>query len=99
RGADAGDLRRGHRGADTRAADQHAALGGAGEDRLADVARLVGVVDSRLGRIGAEIDDLVPEASNGLEDPLPQLHSPMVKSDGDAHSSTLPRRGFVDSRA
>ena len=48
-GADAGELAGGDRGADARAADEDPALGPATLERLAELARLVGVVDPRLG--------------------------------------------------
>ena len=57
RGPDAVKLAGGDRGADAGAADEHAALGVAGADRLADLARLVGVVDADGVGVGAEVDD------------------------------------------
>src|SRR5439155_24005242 len=102
RGADAGDLRSGDRGAHARAADKHTALGRAGEDRVADLARLDGIVDPRLRFIRSEVNDLVPEACHRLENPLPQLHSAVVESDRNLHRLyvTPPRvrrlRGMTD---
>src|ERR1051325_1985125 len=51
--SDAGELARGNRGSDARAADEHAALGLAGADRLAELACLVGVVDADAPVVGS----------------------------------------------
>ena len=61
RGADARELAGGDRGADARAADEDPALGVAALDRLAQLARLVRVVDPLGVRVGAEVDDPVAE--------------------------------------
>ena len=67
RRADAGQLASGHRGADARPADEHAPLGFAAQDRIADLSRLVGIVDARIDGIHAQIHHLVTEAGDGLE--------------------------------
>jgi hypothetical protein len=63
----------------------------AAADRLADLARLVRVVDARLGPVGAEVDDLQAERDELLEQPLAQLDPAMVEGDRDSHRTvTLP---------
>ena len=80
------ELAGGDGGADARAADQDRALGAARADRVADLARLVRVVDARLGRVGAEVERLVAEADDLLEDPLAQLHAAVVEGERDLHA-------------
>ena len=57
-------------------------------DRLADLARLVRVVDPDLGGVGAEVDHLV--ARERLEDRLAQGDAAVVESDGDLHARPPP---------
>src|SRR5256714_6160491 len=59
RGADSGQLAGRDRGADARAADEDGPLGLAARESLADLPRLVRVVDARGGALDAEVDDLV----------------------------------------
>jgi hypothetical protein len=61
RGADAGKLAGGDRGADAGTADEHAAGGLFAEDRLPDLARLHRIVDANRVGVGAEVDDVVTE--------------------------------------
>src|SRR5262245_14192408 len=91
RGANAVDLARGDRCSDARPADEDSAVRVAASDRLADLAGLVRIVDSRLWLIGPEVDRLVPGAHDLLEHALPQLHAAMVEGDRDPHRGvTLP---------
>ena len=71
---------------------EDAAIRIAVEDRAAELERLVGIVDPRLGPVGPEVDRFVAERGEILEHALPQLHSSMVEPDGDPHTSNLPRR-------
>src|SRR3954451_12118465 len=82
---DSGDFRRCDRSADARPAYEHGPLGVAAPDRLADLARLVGIVDPRLRAVGAEIDALVAQCCELREDAFPQLHSAVVEGDRDLH--------------
>ena len=61
RRADARELAGRDRGADARAADEHAALGVSGADRVADLLRLVGVVDPHAVVVGAEVVDFMAQ--------------------------------------
>ena len=86
-----GELAGGDGGADARAADEHAALGVAGEDRLADLARLVRVVDADGVGVRPEVDDVVAESRELLEHTLPQLDAAVVERDRHPHTgATLP---------
>ena len=85
RGADPRELAGGDRGADARAADEDAPLGLAGQDRLAELARLVRVVDPDGVGVGAEVDGLVAEPVELLENPLAELHPAVVERDRDLH--------------
>src|SRR5579884_691584 len=89
RRADAGDLARRHRGADAGAADEDAALGVARADRLADLARLVRVVDAHARIVRAEVEDFV--RVEGLHHRLAQRHPAVVERDGDARHATRSR--------
>jgi len=97
--SDAAQLARGDRGADARPADEDAAVGLARTDRLADLLRLVGVVDPHRRIVGAEIDRVVSQRRDRRDDRASQLRAPVVERDGDAHTSTLPLHRFVDSTA
>ena len=88
RRADAGELAGGDARADAGAADQHAALGVAGEDRLADLARLVRIVDSHGVGVRPEVDDVVTERRELLEHALPQLDAAVVERDGHPHTAS-----------
>src|SRR5688572_13148601 len=90
RRADAGHLAGGDRGAGARAADEDAALGLAALDLLADLARLVRVVDTDVGAVGAEVDHLV--ALERLRDGVAQVDATVVEGDGDPHGPSLPPR-------
>jgi hypothetical protein len=56
---DAGELAGGNRRADARPAHEHRAFRVAALDRLADLPRLVGIVDPHRIGVGAEVDHLV----------------------------------------
>ncbi len=56
-------------------------------DRLADLARLVRVVDADGVAVGAEVDHVV--AGERLEDRLAEVDAAMVERDGDPHSVAL----------
>src|SRR3954468_55748 len=85
-GPDARELAGGDRGADAGAADEDPALRVTAADRIADLTRLVRVVDPRFGPIRAEVDGLVACANDLLEHALAQLHPAMVESDRDPHA-------------
>ena len=63
-------------------------------DRLAELARLVRIVDPDRVGVGAEVDDLVPDER--LEHRVAQVHAAMVESDGELHRTSTraicPRR-------
>ena len=80
---------------DTGAAHEDAALSVAAEDRLSDLAGLVGIVDSHRVRIRAEIDDVVP--GERLEDGLSKMDAAVVEGDRDFHSWTVPRMASMDA--
>ncbi len=82
---DTGDLARGDGGADAGAADENAALGLTILDGRAELGRLVGVVDPHRVGVGAEVYDLVPLLAERLENPVPQVDSPVVERDSDLH--------------
>ena len=77
----------GDRGADAGAADEHAALRLAVLDRLAELARLVRVVDPHRVGVRAEIDGLVAQGLELVEDPLAELDAPVVERHGDSHAA------------
>ena len=54
-------------------------------DRVADLARLVGVVDAHRVRVGAEIDDVV--RLERLQNRLAQMDAAVVEGDRDLHAS------------
>src|SRR3954454_15992339 len=83
RGANAGELAGGNSGAGAGAADEDAALGLARLDPLAELARLVGIVDPHLGRVRAQIDRLVPPER--LEHRLAECDTAMVERDRTLH--------------
>ncbi len=90
--ADPRQLRGGDRGADTGAADQDAALGLPRADRLAELARLVWIVDPH-GTVGdAEVDGIVAENSELLEHALAKLRTAVVERDRHSHASYVTRR-------
>src|SRR5207302_8896630 len=90
RGTDPGQLARGHRGAHARTADEDAALGVPRLNRLADVTRLVGIVDRLRVRIRSEVDELVAQTGDLVEDRLAQLPAPVIEGDRDLHDWTVP---------
>jgi hypothetical protein len=77
------------RGSDTGAADENAAVGVAVEDGLADVPRLVRVVDPRVDGLDPEDDDLVAEIGDRLQDARPKLDAAVVEGDRDPPGTTL----------
>src|SRR5689334_8651753 len=91
RGADTRQLARGDRCADAGAADEHATLGGAAEDRLSDLACLIGVVDAHGVCIRAKVDDVVAELGELFENTLAKLDAAMIERDRHLHMRvTLP---------
>src|SRR6266508_5405571 len=76
--------------ADARSAHEHAALGVAGADRVAHLARLVGVVDPLGVGVGPEVDRVVAERIDLAEDARAQLHASVVERSGYPHDVTLP---------
>src|SRR5437870_4462338 len=83
RGADPRELAGGDRGADAGAADDDPALGVAGDDRPADLSRLVGVVDPHPRIVGAEVEHVV--RSHRLEHRLAQRDPTVVERDCNSH--------------
>ncbi len=83
RGADAGHLAGGDRGACTGTADENTALRVPRLDLLADGTRLVGVVDTNVGAVRAEVDHLV--AGKRLENGVTEIDPAVVESDCDSH--------------
>src|SRR5918994_5888551 len=81
----AGELAGGDRGADARAADEDSPVGVAALDRLAELTRLVRVVDPFGVRVGAE----------GDQHPLAQLPPAVVECDRDVHRTL----GYGNGRA
>jgi len=73
------------------------ALGAAGADRVADLLRLVRIVDSHLRCIRPEIHDLVLFGRQDLQERFAQLDTPMIEGNGNPHTCTLPTLGFIDS--
>src|SRR5205085_225256 len=84
-GPDPCQLARGDRRAHTRAAHEHRTLRIARLDGLADLPCLVGIVDSWLGLVRAEIDGLVAESGEVGEDALAQLDAAVVEGNRDLH--------------
>ena len=89
RRADAGQLAGRDRRARAGAAHEDPALGLAALDLLADLARLVGVVDANVGAVGAEIDHVV--ARESLLDRVAEVDAAVVEGDGDLHAPSLSR--------
>ena len=85
-GADPRQLARRDRGTDARAADEHATIGRSCQQRLAELARLVRVVDPDGIVCGAEVDRLVTELRELLQHALPQLHAAMIERDRHLHA-------------
>src|SRR4051794_31896780 len=86
RRADPGDLAGGDARADTGAADEDAALGIAAQDRLADLPRLVRVVDPRRVGVGAEVDGVAAGVGERREHLLAQVDAAVVERGRDPHS-------------
>src|SRR5207237_7345309 len=91
RGADAGDLAGGDRRADARAADEDAARRAPGEDRLPELASLVGIVDADCVGVGAEVHDLITGDDERRQDRVTKMDSSVVEGDGDVHDETRSR--------
>src|SRR5262245_35855901 len=89
RGADAANLRGRHRRAHARPTHEDAALRVSPEDGLADLPRLVGIVDAGRRGVGAEIQRVVTERGQLGEQPLTELHAPVVERDGDLHGAKV----------
>src|SRR5262245_39875590 len=91
RGPDTSELAGRDRGADSRAADEDTAISAPVLDRLADLGRLVGVVDLRLRRVRSEVDHLVSQSLDFLEHARAQLDPAVVERDRNSHREvTLP---------
>src|SRR5829696_3384983 len=98
RGSNPGELAGGDRGAHARAADEDPALGVAVQDRVAELARLVRVVDTLRIRVGAEVDRLVSERVELLQQALAELHAPVVERNRNPHVSRPARAGQPPGR-
>ena len=98
RGADPAELAGRDRRADAGSADEDAAIGIAGEDRLAELARLVGIVDANGIGVGSEVDGRIPQGRERFEHDGPEMDATMVESDRNPHHPTLPLSRLVDSR-
>src|SRR5689334_8018196 len=85
RGADSGELAGGDGGTDTGAADEDAALRPAVQDRLADLAGLVRIIDPWLGLVGTQVHRLVTEPGELREHAVAQPDSPVIERDRDSH--------------
>ena len=88
RRADAGHLAGRDRRAGARAADEDAALGLAALDRLADLARLVRVVDADLGVVSVP-RSMTSWPSSASQNGLPEVDAAVVERDGDLHAASL----------
>ena len=97
RSADASDLRSRDGRSHARPADEHGPLGGAAVQRLADLARLVRVVQPHGVGVGAEVDDVVAVHSENVENGLAKVHAAMVERDGDSHQPTRVRSASARS--
>src|SRR5262249_1789388 len=82
---DAYDLARGDSRADARAADEHAALRVAGEAGVADLLRLVRVVDPHGRVVRAEVEHGVH--GERLQDGLTQHDAAVVERNSDSHAT------------
>jgi transketolase len=82
------------RSADPGAADEHAALCVAAEDRFTELTRLVGVVDALGVGVGAEIDNVV--SGKRFENRVSEMDASVVEGDRDFHRGTVPRMARVD---
>ena len=91
RRADPGELARRDRGADARAADEDAALRLAAADRLAELPRLVGVVDPGLVGSVPRSTGSCPSRCSSSRNALAELDAPVVERHRDLHRSTDPR--------
>src|SRR3954469_6982174 len=87
RGTNADELAGGDRGAHTGAADEDAALDPAVLDRLAELARLVRIVDPHRVGVGAEVDHVV--SGERSQDLLPQMHATVVEGHPDLHTRSI----------
>src|SRR5436190_8488232 len=85
RRADPRELARGDRRANARAADEDAALGLAAENRLADLPRLVRVVDPDRVGVHAAVEDVVPELRERREHRVAQVEAAVVERGDDVH--------------
>src|SRR6266550_3552781 len=85
RSADSRQLGGSDRGAHAGAADEDPPLGFAVPDHLADLARLVRIVDPLGGRVGAEINRLVAQCLELTENTIAQGYAAVVKGDCNPH--------------
>src|SRR6266540_274057 len=83
-GTDSRELAGRDRGADPGAADEHAALCLTAEDGLADLPRLLGIVDPLGSGVGAQVHDLVP--GEHLEHRVSEMDAAMVECDCHLHT-------------
>src|SRR2546423_9833233 len=90
-GADPGELAGGDRGAHTRSADEHTTLGVPAEDRLAEFARLVRIVDPDGVGIGSQVHQLMP--GKRLEDGVTKTDAAVVECNRHLHDGTVPDGG------
>ena len=99
--AHARDLVRGDARADSRAAEQDAAVDLAAHDREAELLGVVRVVD-RLGRVCAEVEHAVTERLDLLLHRFLERETRVVAGDGDLHRAPpacVPRTRASDARA
>ena len=87
-GAHAGDLVGRHGHADARAADEDAAVGRPLGHATGDLVGKVGVVDT-IGRLGAEVLDLVAKAADEVADDVLLAEAGVIGGDDNAHGSSF----------
>src|SRR5712691_5797640 len=92
RRANPGQLAGRNRRAHTGAADEDAALRVAGQNRLADLAGLVGVVDAVGIGSGAQVHDPGPEAGDLPRKRVAELDASVVECNRHLHAWTVPHR-------
>ena len=92
RRADPDELARRHGRADAGAADEHAALGTAVENRVAQLLRLVRIVDAHRVGVRSQVDDRVAVGADRLEQRIAKMDAAVIERDGDVHQVTRSRR-------